>query len=67
MTTSTHAAEASVARPRAETSREGLLRGLLLAVPAVALVAGVAGSFVDLRLGLIATVFVVGWTKLVGL
>jgi hypothetical protein len=43
------------------------LRGLLLAVPAVALVAGVAGSFVDLRLGLIATVFVVGWTKLVGL
>jgi hypothetical protein len=48
-------------------AREGLVRGIVLAVPVAALAAGAAASLFDLRLGLVATVFVIGWTKLVGL
>jgi hypothetical protein len=49
------------------TARDGVVRATVLAVPIAALVAGAAASLFDLRLGVVATVFVIGWTKLVGL
>lgn len=58
-----------------ELGRVALRRGggadrvkfVVLAVPTAAMVVGAAAMVVDLRLGLLTTAFILGWTQLVGL
>lgn len=40
---------------------------MALAVPAVALLAGVAAAFIEAQYGLLMAAFILGWTQLVGL
>lgn len=43
------------------------IRRMALAVPAVALLAGVAAAFIEAQYGLLMAAFILGWTQLVGL